>query len=66
MCGLRAVLYHLIEDDEELLDIYTSCKNGGKFCGQCKKYAAQLMEKLLIDLQEKRKVAEGKIKKFIS
>jgi len=59
-------LYHLIEDDKELLDIYTSCKKGERSCGQCKKYAAQLMEKLLTDLQEKRKAAEGKIKQFLS
>ncbi len=59
-------LYHLIEDDNELQNIYTSCKNGEKICGQCKKYAAQLMEKLLISIQEKRKIATGKIKQFIT
>ena len=59
-------LYHLIEDDKELYDIYTSCKNGKQMCGECKKYAAQLMEKLLSDIQEKRKAAEGKIKKYLS
>jgi len=59
-------LYHLIEDDEELHDIYTSCKKGEKMCGQCKKYAAQLMEKLLLDIQEKRKTAAGKIKQYLS
>jgi tryptophanyl-tRNA synthetase len=59
-------LYHLIEDDKELQDIHTSCKNGEKMCGQCKKYAAQLMEKLLTDIQEKRKAAAGKIKQYLS
>jgi tryptophanyl-tRNA synthetase len=34
-------------------------------CGQCKKYAAQLMEKLLLDIQEKRKTAAGKIKQYL-
>jgi tryptophanyl-tRNA synthetase len=58
-------LYHLIEDDKELQNIYSSCKNGEKMCGQCKKYAAQLMEKLLINIQEKRKTATGKIKQYI-
>jgi tryptophanyl-tRNA synthetase len=58
-------LYHLIEDDNELQNIYSSCKNGEKMCGQCKKYAAQLMEKLLINIQEKRKTATGKIKQYI-
>jgi tryptophanyl-tRNA synthetase len=34
-------------------------------CGHCKKYAAQLMEKLLIDIQEKRKAAKEKIKQYL-
>jgi len=59
-------LYHLIEDDEELQDVHLSCENGERMCGQCKKYASQLMEKLLIDLQEKRKTARGKIKQYLS
>jgi tryptophanyl-tRNA synthetase len=58
-------LYHLIEDDEELQEIYNDCKNGKKMCGECKKYAAQLMEKLLLDIQEKRKTAKEKIKQYL-
>jgi tryptophanyl-tRNA synthetase len=59
-------LYHLIEDDHELHDIYASCKKGTHMCGQCKKYASELMEKLLLNLQEKRKTAKDQIKKYIS
>jgi tryptophanyl-tRNA synthetase len=59
-------LYHLIDDDKELHDIYTSCKKGSKMCGECKKYAAQLMEKLLLDIQKKRKESKQKIKKYLS
>lgn len=58
-------LYHLIEDDKELQEIYSSCKNGKQMCGNCKKYAAELTEKMLNDLREKRKTAEGKIKKYL-
>ena len=58
-------LYHLIEDDKELQDIYSSCKKGEKMCGECKKYAAQLMEKLLLDIQDKRKSAVSKLKKYL-
>ena len=58
-------LYHLIEDDKELQDIYLSCKNGEKMCGNCKKYAAQLMEKLLTDVQEKRKTSHDKIEEYL-
>lgn len=59
-------LYHLIEDDEELHEIFVSCKNGKQMCGQCKKYASQLMKKLLVDLQVKRKTAEKNIKQYLS
>jgi len=58
-------LYHLIEDDKELQNIYNSCKNGKKMCGECKKYASELMEKMLLDIQEKRKTAKNKIKQYI-
>ena len=58
-------LYHLIEDDGELKSIYESCKKGQLMCGICKKHAAELMEKFLIDLQEKRKKALGQIQEFL-
>ena len=64
-CVYELFLYHLIEDDKELQEIYTSCKQGKKMCGDCKKYAAQLMEKFLIDIQKKIESAEGKIKKYL-
>jgi len=58
-------LYHLIEDDSELHSIYESCKKGQLMCGMCKKRAAEHMEHLLIDLQEKRKKALGQIQEFL-
>lgn len=58
-------LYHLVEDDNELKGIFESCKKGGLMCGQCKKRAAEQMEKLLIDLAEKRKAAAGQIQEFL-
>jgi len=58
-------LYHLIEDDTELHSIYESCKKGQLMCGICKKRAAEQMEQFLIDLQEKRKKALGKIQEFL-
>jgi len=59
-------LYHLIDDDKELHEIYSSCKNGKQMCGQCKKYAAELIQKMLIDIKEKRKDAKNKIKSYLS
>jgi len=58
-------LYHLIEDDKELEDIFTTCKSGNRTCGQCKKYASELIEKLLENISKKREQAKEKIKKFI-
>ena len=58
-------LYHLIEDFKELHDIYLSCKSGEKMCGDCKKYAAQIIEKLLTDIHQKRKTSHDKIKDYL-
>jgi len=59
-------LYHLIEDDKKLENIFNSCKGGELMCGNCKKQAAELMEDLLLDLQEKRRTATKKIKDYLS
>jgi tryptophanyl-tRNA synthetase len=58
-------LYHLIEDDSELHQIYESCKKGQLMCGMCKKRAAELMEHFLSDLHEKRKKAVGQIEEYL-
>jgi len=58
-------LYHLIEDDKKLQNIYKSCKKGEQMCGMCKKYASELMEKMLSDIKEKRKKAEEKIDGYL-
>jgi tryptophanyl-tRNA synthetase len=58
-------VYHLIEDDSELKGIYDSCKKGDLMCGACKKRAAEHMEKLLVDLQEKRRRASDQIQQFL-
>ncbi|HDD56887.1 MAG TPA: tryptophan--tRNA ligase, partial [Thermoplasmatales archaeon] len=47
-------LYHLIEDDGELLDIYNRCKNGELICGDCKKKAIQLLNDILHEIREKK------------
>jgi len=58
-------LYHLIDDDKELMDIYKSCKSGKQMCGNCKKYAGELIEKFLLDLKEKRQKAKTIVKKYL-
>ena len=59
-------LYHLIEDDKELLDVYQSCKAGKLMCGHCKKNAAEKMKSFLTDLAEKRSQAEDHISEYLS
>jgi tryptophanyl-tRNA synthetase len=58
-------VYHLIEDDIELRNVYESCRKGELMCGACKKRAAEQMERFLSDLQEKRKTAAAKMKDYL-
>ena len=58
-------LYHLIENDDELAEIYNSCTNGKQMCGTCKKYASELMGKMLEDIATKRKAVDEKINKYL-
>jgi tryptophanyl-tRNA synthetase len=58
------LLYHLIEDDNELLEIYRDCVGGTRVCGSCKKHAAELMSEFLKDHQEKREHSKEKLDEF--
>ncbi len=58
------LLYHLIENDDELLEIYKDCIGGTRVCGKCKKHAAELMRQFLKDHQEKRELAKDRLSEF--
>jgi len=58
-------LYHLIEDDEKLKEIYDGCKAGCQLCGHCKKLAIELVSKFLEDLKDKRDAASEVISDFV-
>ncbi|MCZ7393181.1 MAG: tryptophan--tRNA ligase [Candidatus Methanoperedens sp.] len=58
------LLYHLIEDDNELLEVYKDCVGGTRVCGKCKKYVAELMREFLKEHQEKRKIAKERLSEF--
>jgi len=60
------MVYHLVDDDNELHEIYQSCQNGTRSCGQCKKYAAELMGQLLENIHEKRKQADDMMDQYIN
>ncbi|MFA5772160.1 MAG: tryptophan--tRNA ligase [Thermoplasmata archaeon] len=58
-------LYHFIEDDSELNEIYQQCKNGKLLCGECKNRAAKLIEEYLKEFQKKRVEAKSVISKYL-
>jgi tryptophanyl-tRNA synthetase len=59
------MLYHLVEDDEELKGIYTACKDGSRMCGDCKKFAAKLMESFLSLMVKKRRAARNHLNEYL-
>jgi tryptophanyl-tRNA synthetase len=58
-------LYHLMDDDHELADLYKGCTDGQQLCGDCKKMAADRMESFLTLLQEKREGALGQLDDYL-
>ncbi|MBU3967954.1 MAG: tryptophan--tRNA ligase [Euryarchaeota archaeon] len=58
------LVYHLVEDDNELMEVYKDCVGGTRACGNCKKYTAELMSKFLKDHQEKRELARERLGEF--
>lgn len=63
-CIYELLLYHLIEDDNELVKVYKDCTDGISICGDCKKFTAELMGNFLKDHHEKREVAKETLKEF--
>ncbi len=58
------LLFNLVEDDEELAQIYNDCVRGQKVCGNCKALAAEKMEKFLKEHQELREVAKDRLDEY--
>ncbi len=58
-------VYHLIDSDEELEEIYNRCKNGEQLCGHCKKLAAEKMNEMLLDIAEKREGARDMVDEYV-
>jgi tryptophanyl-tRNA synthetase len=54
------LLYHLIESDDELKEIYQECREGSIMCGECKARSAEMMKRFFEDLQKKREKAKDK------
>ncbi len=54
-CVYELLLYHMVKSDEELADIYNSCRSGERLCGHCKKDCADRLEIFLRELEDKRR-----------
>ncbi|HLB70432.1 MAG TPA: tryptophan--tRNA ligase [Candidatus Methanoperedens sp.] len=58
------LLFHLIEDDSELMEVYKDCVGGTRVCGVCKKHAAERMKEFLKGHQEKMELARERLGEF--
>ncbi|MTK64389.1 MAG: tryptophan--tRNA ligase [Methanobacterium sp.] len=60
------LLYHLVESDNELSEMFHDCKNGTMMCGECKAKAGAMIRIFFEDLSKRRSVAEGEARKILS
>ena len=58
------MLFHLLDDDNELLEIKQECLSGTRMCGSCKQLAAEKMQEFLKDHQEKRELAREQLDEY--
>ncbi|MEA3254764.1 MAG: tryptophan--tRNA ligase [Candidatus Altiarchaeota archaeon] len=58
-------LYHLMDDDRDLEEIYRSCRSGERSCGECKKTCAETMTDFLKKHQKRRVNAEKIVEKIL-
>jgi tryptophanyl-tRNA synthetase len=58
------LMFHLVEDEEELARIYSECAGGEKVCGNCKAFAAERMEKFLREHQQLREHAKDRLEEY--
>ncbi|MEL4305671.1 tryptophan--tRNA ligase [Methanococcoides sp. LMO-2] len=59
--AFELLMFHLVEDDKELEEIYNECICGKRMCGSCKSLAAELMTEFLTEHQEKRELAKDRL-----
>ncbi len=59
------LLYHLIDDDRELKKIHEDCSSGGRICGECKAFCADLMVSFIREHQKRREKARGVVNKIL-
>jgi tryptophanyl-tRNA synthetase len=59
------LMFHLIEDDKHLEEIYSECICGKRMCGNCKKLAAELITEFLQDHQQLRENARDELDDYL-
>ena len=58
------LVFHLSDDDRELLELDAECRSGRRMCGTCKKDVAERIEKFLREHQQAREAARERLPEF--
>jgi tryptophanyl-tRNA synthetase len=58
------LVFHLSDDDKELLELDAECRSGKRMCGTCKKDVAERIEKFLREHQQAREAAREMLPEF--
>lgn len=64
-CIIYEIFNYIIESDDEIKNIEERCKKGESLCGDCKKYAYEILSNFLKELKERRETARDEIKEYI-
>lgn len=58
------LVFHLSDDDKELLELDAECRSGRRMCGTCKKDVAERIERFLREHQQAREAARERLPEF--
>lgn len=58
------LVFHLSDDDKELLELDAECRSGRRMCGACKKDVAERIERFLREHQKDREAAREMLPEF--
>jgi len=58
------LLFHLSEDDQEMVELNEECRSGRRMCGTCKKDVAERIERFLREHQRAREAARERLPEF--
>lgn len=58
------LVFHLSDDDKELLELDAECRSGRRMCGTCKKDVAERIQRFLAEHQKAREAARERLPEF--